>query len=169
MRTFGKPAPAIGSAFTLIEIMVVVGLIGMILAMSAPSLYRLYHKEGLEKILSDFDDICRAARGRAILGNQITKIVFHPLDRTCAVEGGAPPQKGFGAPVLSTQFPDTITIEMLDVNLREYKDADSAEVRFFPNGTSDEMTLILLSDKNARKKVSLEVTTGLPIIEDFNP
>jgi hypothetical protein len=54
---------------------------------------------------------------------------------------------------------------MLDVNLNEYKDAEEAEVRFYPNGTCDEMTLILVSDKNEWRKISLEITTGLASVE----
>ena len=53
---------------------------------------------------------------------------------------------------------------MLDVNLVEYKDADEARVRFFPNGTSDEMTLILHSGDQYRE-IALEVTTGLASME----
>jgi hypothetical protein len=49
---------------------------------------------------------------------------------------------------------------MLDINLLEYKDSDEARVRFFPNGTSDEMTLVLQSGDDYRK-ITLEVTTAL--------
>jgi hypothetical protein len=38
-------------------------------------------------------------------------------------------------------------------------------VRFFPNGTCDEMTLVLRSDKNEWRTISLEVTTGLASVE----
>ena len=64
----------------------------------------------------------------------------------------------------SAQFADSITLDMLDINLLEYKDADEARVRFFPNGTSDEMTLILHSGDQYRK-ITLEVTTGLASLE----
>jgi hypothetical protein len=53
---------------------------------------------------------------------------------------------------------------MLDINLLEYKDADEARVRFFPNGTSDEMTLVL-HDGDQYRKITLEVTTGLASVE----
>ena len=53
---------------------------------------------------------------------------------------------------------------MLDVNLSEYKDASEARVRFFPDGTSDEMTLIIHSVDQYRK-MTLEVTTGLVSVE----
>jgi hypothetical protein len=70
-----------------------------------------------------------------------------------------------GTPSLnSTQFADSITIDMLDINLLEYKDADEARVRFFPNGTSDEMTLVLHSG-DQYLKITLEVTTGLASVE----
>ncbi len=39
-----------------------------------------------------------------------------------------------------------------------------ARVRFFPNGTSDEMTLIMHSGDQYRK-ITLEVTTGLASVE----
>jgi hypothetical protein len=34
-------------------------------------------------------------------------------------------------------------------------------VRFYPNGTCDELTLILASDKGEWKKITTEVTTGI--------
>ena len=37
--------------------------------------------------------------------------------------------------------------------------------RFFPNGTCDELTLILLSEKGERCEILLEVTTGLADVE----
>ena len=50
---------------------------------------------------------------------------------------------------------------MLDVNLTEYKDKEFARVRFYPNGTSDEMTIVLQSEKGEFIKISLEITTAL--------
>jgi hypothetical protein len=54
----------------------------------------------------------------------------------------------------------------LDINLSEYRESEWARVRFFPNGTSDEMTLVLRSEKNEWRKVSLEVTTGLASVDN---
>ncbi|MGD0614836.1 MAG: type II secretion system protein, partial [Verrucomicrobiota bacterium] len=65
-------------AFTLIEIMVVVGIIGMIAAMGVPTLYRMLHREGFGKTVGDVMDLCSAARARAILQGSTTQIVFHP-------------------------------------------------------------------------------------------
>jgi Tfp pilus assembly protein FimT len=134
--------------------MVTVAVMGIILAAGIPSFYRLFHKEGFRKAVSDVVDACNSARARAILQGEKTEVVFHPLERRCDLPGGG-----------SAQFANGVTIEMLDVNLREYKDAEVARVRFFKNGTSDEMTLILRSDKGEWRKISLEITTGLALID----
>lgn len=150
------------AAFTLIELMVVVGIMGMILAMGAPTLLKLFHKEGFRKSVSDMMDVCNAARSRAILSQTKTELVFRPQQRSCTVEGGA--GGGWGGWATSATFGEDVVIEMLDVNLSEYKQEETARVRFFPNGRCDEMTLIIRVGTEWRK-ISLELTTGLASLE----
>lgn len=142
-------------AFTLIEIMIVVAIMGMILAAGIPSLYHLFHKEGFRKTLADVVEVCDAARRDAILHDKVSEVVFHPQDGT--FEGGGRSGKIENA-----------AIWMLDVNLLEYKDAETARIRFFPNGTSDEMTLILESDKGEWCKLALEITTGMVMPPEYD-
>jgi prepilin-type N-terminal cleavage/methylation domain-containing protein len=155
-------------AFTLIELMVVVGIIGLIAALGVPTLYRMLHREGFGKTVSDVMELCSAARAQAILHGVTTEIDFYPEQRRCELVGGAgKPARNTGAPRTlphSVEFGDDIVIDMLDVNLLEYKDAPLARVHFFPNGTSDEMTLIVHSGSEWRK-ISLEITTGLPSLD----
>lgn len=151
--------------FTLIEIMVVVAIIAIIVAAGIPSLYGFVHKEGFRRTLSDVLDVCRSARAEAIIHGQTSEVVFHPHDGTCEVNAA---DTGYGAWAHSAKF-ERCTIEMLDVNLQEYKDADTARVRFFPNGTSEEMTLVLRSDDNEWRTISLEITTGLVSISTGPP
>jgi prepilin-type N-terminal cleavage/methylation domain-containing protein len=166
MKTDRANVAAVYRGFTLIEVMVVVGIIGMIMAMGAPTLYRMLHREGFTKTVGDMMDLCATARARAILQGTTTTIVFHPHDRTCMLEGGADTSSGAPANTATTvTFGDNVTVEMLDVNLLEYKDAPVARVRFFPNGTSDEMTLILRSDRAQWRKIALEITTGLATMD----
>ena len=160
---------------TLIEIMVVVAIMGLILATGIPSIYQIWKKEGMRQTVSDVVEVCSNARVRAIFSGSQVEVVFHPLERRFEIGGGAvstappregemenlekpPPPPGSGQ---AGQLPEDIIIDMLDVNLSEYRESEFVRVRFFPNGTSDEMTLILRSSKNEQRGITLEITTGL--------
>jgi prepilin-type N-terminal cleavage/methylation domain-containing protein len=170
---------ACANGFTLIEVMVVVGIMGLILAAGIPSLYRLFQKEGMRKVTSDVVEVCSKARAQAILRGSPVDVIFHPRERRLEVGVAAAPASEAGGPVietekpavspstgLSAQIPEDMVIEMLDINLSEYRESEWARVRFFPNGTSDELTLVLHSSKNEWKKITLEVTTGLASVDN---
>jgi prepilin-type N-terminal cleavage/methylation domain-containing protein len=146
--------------FTMIELMMVVAIMGIVMTMGVPAIYHIWHKESLTKSVSDILEVCSHARARAILHGQMAEVVFHPQDRRLEVAGAG---NGEG---LSAQIPEQVVIEMLDVNLTEYKDAEIARVRFYPNGMCDEMTLILHSAQNEWRKISLEISTSLATVED---
>ena len=137
------------SAFTLIEIMVVVGILLIVMATGIPTIMGGLKKEGMRKAVNDVVEVCRRARSQAIINGVTTEARFRPQDGNMEAAG------------YSAQLPDSVMLEMLDVNLIEYKDADEARVRFYPNGTCDELTVILHSDQNEWRKISLEITTGL--------
>ncbi|HYG24703.1 MAG TPA: type II secretion system protein [Verrucomicrobiae bacterium] len=143
-------------AFTLIEIMVVVAIIGMIMAAGVPTFYNALRKEGFRKTVSDIQEVCESARRQAILQSRMTEVVFHPQEGTCHVVGGGTSR--------SARI-EAARIEMLDINLREYRDAEVARVRFYPNGTSDELTLILQSDEHQWRKISVELTTAMVSVD----
>jgi len=168
-------------AFTLIEIMMVVAIIGLVAVIGIPAILMEMHRGPMSKAVNDVMEICSHARSQAILNGVPTTVVFHPQTREVAIgavqvsdqvsnsmdapfpSGAAPlnpPPVTGPRQVNSTQFDDSVAVEMLDINLLEYKDADEARVRFFPNGTSDEMTLVLHSGDEWRK-ITLEVATAL--------
>ena len=147
------PHPVNSQAFTLMEIMMVVAIIGLVMTMGVPAIMRMESQEPMRKAVNGVMEICSRARAQAILQGQITVVIFHP--QAGRVEfGGAS----------SLEFGPEIAIEMLDINLLEYNASDEARVRFFPNGTSDEMTLILHSG-DQWQKISLELTTALASVE----
>ncbi len=162
--------------FTLIEIMIVVALMGLIATMAIPNIYQLGKKEGMRRAVSNLIEVCSNARAQAILRGKAVDVIFHPVERRFEVGGLAataatnlegvevmakpapPPAPGTG---LAGVIPDDVVLEMLDVNLLEYKQSEWTRVRFYPNGTSDEMTVIFHSDKGDFRKITLEPTTGL--------
>jgi len=174
------PRPA--KAFTLLEVMMVVAIIGLMMTMGVPAILRTMHQEPLRKAVNDVMNICSHARSQAILQGVTTVVVFHPrsgdvaltsitstnstddLSSPDALASESKTSAADASSLNSTQFANSVTLDMLDINLVEYKDADEARVRFFPNGTSDEMTLIIDSGGQYRK-IALEVTTGLASVE----
>lgn len=169
-------------AFTMLEIMMVVAIMGLMMAMSVPAILRTMHEEPLRKAVNDVLNICSHARAQAILHGVTTTVVFHPQSGDVMLagiapvkspDGIAPPDEPTGetattasraSALNSTHFDDSIAIDMLDINLSECKEAGQAPVRFFPDGTSDEMTLIIHTGDQYRK-ITLEVTTGLASAE----
>ena len=63
------------------------------------------------------------------------------------------------------RLPKGIQIEGLGVNGEDWTEDDVAKVRFYSNGTCDEMSIVLISDTNERRNVWLEVVTGYAEIE----
>ncbi len=181
--SFRPPHCALRTGFTLIEIMIVVGIMGIVLTMSVPMVYKLWRKAPMIQAVRDINEVLSRARAQAIMQGSVAEVVFHPQDRRMEVSGAVsprqpqprvaenedlglaavrpPPPPGSGK---SATLDSSIAIEMLDVNLSEYKDREIARARFFPNGTCDELTIVLHSDKGEWYKIALEVTTSLATV-----
>ena len=106
-----SPSPRAGrtprtGAFTLIEIMVVVGIIGLTLTMGVPAFVRALHKEGMRKAESDLLEACQKARGGAIIHAQPQNLIIHPAERTFEAPGAFP----------ATTLPDGVSIGSIVVN-----------------------------------------------------
>ena len=100
-------------------------------------------------------------------------------DEPSTVNPGAGNQEvllpGMGTPVggsgggaggsFSVTLDPAIQIEGLGINGEDWTDDAVAEVRFYPNGTCDELTLVLLSERQERRNIWLEVVTGLAFME----
>jgi len=154
--------------------MIVVGIMGIVLAMSVPIVYKVWHKAPMREAVKGIVEVCSHARARAIMQGTITEVVFHPKENRLGLAGaGSPPhpanEPGGAAPLsaptasgLSAQLSDRVIIETLDVNMSgvEFNDAEEVKIRFYPNGISDEMRMILF-DGRERIGIELEITTGL--------
>jgi len=168
--------------------MIVVAIMGIVLSMGVPIVYKTWHKAPMSEAVSDLREVCSNARARAILQGHEVDVIFHPREgrfevgsasavtaaqpatsgpptrSTTPAPAGIAPASGSG---LSGQLSGKIAIELMDINKlpHEFREDDLARVRFFPNGTCDELTLILVSDQSERRELTLEVTTGLLSVE----
>src|SRR5208337_3926596 len=131
-----SPVPRRSSAFTLIELMVVIAIIGLIAAMGVPSIFQVVRKEGMRRAVSDVEQLLGDARARAIYGGHTVRVVFHPaekrLEMADAPTDAAPgPLAAAGADIpaatpqssplpvsqSSVVLPDNVDIAMLDIDL----------------------------------------------------
>lgn len=84
-------------AFTLIELMVVVAIMGIVLTIAIPNIHRRLHPESMQKAVSDVMEACSHARATAILNGRPTDLVIRAEDSSISVQpvgGGGPVDDG---------------------------------------------------------------------------
>jgi prepilin-type N-terminal cleavage/methylation domain-containing protein len=140
-------------AFTLIEVMIVVAIIGLFAAIGVPYILQTWQKEGMRKAEFDVIKLMGDARAAAILKDQTTYVAFRPADNRLDSSNGE-----------SVTLPDGVAMEGIGINLMDFSQTEVSRVRFFPNGTCDELTLVLHSGADWRK-ITLEYSTALATAE----
>jgi len=164
--------------FTLIEIMIVIAIMAIVLTMGVPLVYQLGHKEPMRKATAELVELLSNARAQAILQNTVTEVVFRPHEGLATLAGVAPPAprqplRGDEPPreasltanpslhsTSSMQFHESVRILMLAIDQMDRVGEDAVRVRFYPNGTCDEMFMIY-EGGGKQRGISMEVTTGL--------
>jgi prepilin-type N-terminal cleavage/methylation domain-containing protein len=169
-------------AFTLIEIMIVVSIAAILLATALPAFVRAMQKEDLRKAVSDIVEGCSHARAQAILKGVPMEMVIKAEDGSISVQPAqvradsvsfdgttgvpAAADSSGGSNGFSGQIPENVAVKLLYVNFKDQMEQAESRVRFFPNGTSDEFTIIIFSDKGERK-ISLDIITALADVENI--
>ena len=163
--------------FTLIEIMIVVGIAALVMATAVPFIQNTLRKDPMRQAVSDVMEACSHARARAIFSGVPAELLILPQQGSLQVtagRGGAGEQgksatnaSAEETPVVPSRSADfsarlssELVIEELAVNFLPLKNADEARVRFYPNGTSDEFTIVVQHGGQVRK-ISLDLVTGL--------
>jgi prepilin-type N-terminal cleavage/methylation domain-containing protein len=168
------------SAFTLIEIMIVVGIMAVIMAIAIPSIYQQMHKDAMRQAVSDLSEACGQARARAILNGVSTEVRIRPRERSISViESATRPastgnssysfqgdelveHRAGGGAIFSATLSEHVLIDYIEVNTETaLQELGEVTCLFYPNGTCDEMGIVLRSDKGEVRKLTTEVVTGM--------
>jgi prepilin-type N-terminal cleavage/methylation domain-containing protein len=157
-------------AFTLIEIMIVVGILAIVMTVAIPAFVSAQNKRPMRAATENVLEACATARAQAILRGTLVELRIRPQDFTFDVAptgqsegfGGARPEAkvGEGHALHHVKLPEEVGIEELAVNFQLLKEAEAVAVRFHPNGTSDEFTVVLRSLYGELRKITLDPVTG---------
>jgi prepilin-type N-terminal cleavage/methylation domain-containing protein len=185
--------PGTAAAFTMIELMVVVAIMAIFLTISVPFMNTAIGKrKGINGAVKDVQEALKLARDWAILKQTPHEVRIRPGDGVFDVgplsgesseqpagfspdvsghewrsdEGAGQRPGAAAAGSFSVTLPAGVRIEGLGVNGEDWTEDPVAHVRFYPNGTSDEMSVVLYrAESGERRNVWLEVVTGLSEIE----
>lgn len=168
MKLFTRKPSSSPTAFTLIEIMVVVAIIGLMAAIGMPSIIRALQKDGMRKALSDVKDVCFTARQEAIVTKHKTAVIFYPqkgrfgLDGVSGVSSATTTNIHTGK-VTGSSLPTGIQFAMLDIFHKDFAESEWAKVFFYPDGTADE-TVLVLTGRGETWKITIDYVTGTPVV-----
>lgn len=171
-------------AFTLVEIMIVVAIIGLFAAAGLPSMIKMFRPDPLKKAVNDVIEGCSHARAQAILSGVPMEFVVRAEDGALVVReaprrqktaetsqtveivfGSEPPRTSMAPrPNFNSALHPDVAVQMLDVNFVDHMQEEEAHVRFHPNGTCDDFTIVLEWEGGIRKLTS-EVVTSLLDLE----
>ena len=182
------------SAFTLIELMVVMGLMMIIIAVGVPRMVQ-GNRTPLGESLNAVMEACAAARRQAILSGSTAKVTIRGAEEgtgfliSAGAGGGKPkaanvadanadlggfpdetskptPKPGGGIG-LNGRIHDEVAIHFISVNFNDPLEEDQVEVKFYFNGTSDEFTIGMRHEYGDQvlRFVQLDSVTGLAYIK----
>jgi len=160
--------------------MIVVAVVAIVFAIGAPSFARMVQKGPMRQAISDVVEALGQARAQAILrgvavefvlsGEGIMRVV-PASDRESLLRAALSADGEVGeardtdaGSSFTAVLGEDIAVTLLEVNFRTQMEATEARVRFHPNGTSDDFTIVLESGLEMRR-IWLDPITALADLE----
>lgn len=163
------------SGFTLIEIMMVIGLIAIMFSVGIPSFVNSQNKRPMRLATEKVMEVFNTARAQAIIRGVVVELRMNPTEYTFDVvptsiatelndnvASGSPDER---RGLFTMKLPDEVGIELLDVNFVDLKEEESAVLRFYSNGTTQEFKMVLRSLRGEYRLFTVDPITGRPNYE----
>jgi len=165
-------------AFTMIEIMMVVGLIVIMFTVAIPTFARAHNQRAIKVVTEELMETLHTARAQAIIRGATMEVRIHPQDYTFTIAGTG--QSSELEQRVSSDSADTrrgrfsmnlgtdVRIELLRINSEDLEEAeDTVAMRFYSNGTADAFHLLVSSVQGDMRKFSVDPITGRADYEVF--
>lgn len=155
--------------------MIVVSIIAIFMTIGVPSLVRSLEKDQLSRAIRDTVEGCKTARDRAILQGVPWEFIVRENGQLNVQTAPREPRPGGteapGSAGASQSIPNApysgfprqlgedVMVQLIDVNFVNHMEAPEARVRFFPNGTADEFTVVY-AWREYQRTVTIDIVTG---------
>ena len=174
----------------MIELMIVVAIMAVILSIGLPAAFGALKKKPLRQAVADYVEGCSQARAMAIIKGSPYDFVISGGGVSVSVQAGigvsSTPKPSSGSSDLSyfeensttsrsgsrrlfsANIHEDVGIQFIDVNHEDQMQYNHTRVRFYPNGTCDEFTVILYwVVEGKRKMIQLNPITGLADVNEL--
>jgi len=150
------------SAFTLIELSIVIFIMAMLVALSAPALVRSFNSAALDEAARAFATTCQLARLQAVT-RQANAVLHVDVDRQTfwlTQTLATPEEAGRDLTLKTYRLSPRVTLvsaERVDGPTRSSE--KYAEAQFYPNGTCDALTVVFRGNERNALAENLDPVT----------
>ena len=159
-------------AFTLVELIVVIAVMGVILGISIPAFIKMGKKAPLERAISDVEEVCRNARARAILDMRVMEVYLNDADDVIALNTATRTVMGVDMETgLEGRQPESGEEKVryqLEADMEIIAPVDDEFegelwLRFYPNGTAEPVELRVF-DGEGSYRLAVDPVTGQTVV-----
>lgn len=149
--------PVTSRGFTLLETLIVLGLMGLLMAIIVPKALSGRDYYTLGKNTRSVSSVMRLARGQAIAEQKETVVTFNLEEKTYQL----PPQK-------AKKLDEAIHLEVFTSTAEISDDEKTAGIRFYPDGGASGGRVTLTLDDDSRAIDVVWMTGKIHILDDVS-